>query len=316
MPWSGSRPPRSRVRRAPAGWAGRAARAPTLASAGKGGRVVCSPDSARRRNEVRPQPVDRPGLGAEPSAGPRGWRPAAPRGGRRCVHVTRDHGRLDEEGFLYVEGRMDDTIIRGAENIAPAEIEDVLLRHPDVLDAVVVGVPDEVWGQRIEAVVVARPGSGLDVEELRAACRGHAAQLEDLEPGRLLGRAAHGQASASRRRERPRRRRPVGRSRADPSGRPVVASHAPDGPLTRSVRRRGASPLPSRRTDQGPHNACSDHEPASPAPGRSSRSRGTAPCRRSTSWDVFDSGRRCVRPAPGFTSGRPAVRRRSRGSRR
>jgi len=89
----------------------------------------------------------------------------------RGLFFTRDHGRLDEEGFLYVEGRMDDTIIRGAENIAPAEIEDVLLRHPDVLDAVVVGVPDEEWGQRIEAVVVARPGSGLDVEELRAACR-------------------------------------------------------------------------------------------------------------------------------------------------
>ena len=89
----------------------------------------------------------------------------------RGFFFTRDHGRLDEEGFLYVEGRMDDTIIRGAENIAPAEIEDVLLRHPDVLDAVVVGVPDEEWGQRIEAVVVARPGSGLDVEELRAACR-------------------------------------------------------------------------------------------------------------------------------------------------
>ncbi|GAA4686751.1 hypothetical protein GCM10023215_22900 [Pseudonocardia yuanmonensis] len=75
---------------------------------------------------------------------------------------TRDQGRLDDEGYLFVEGRVDDTIIRGAENIAPAEIEDVLLRHPDVADAVVVGVPDEEWGQRIEAVVVARPGTELD----------------------------------------------------------------------------------------------------------------------------------------------------------
>ena len=61
---------------------------------------------------------------------------------------------------------MDDTIIRGAENIAPAEIEDVLLRHPDVADAVVVGVPDEEWGQRLEAVVVPRTGTALGADEL------------------------------------------------------------------------------------------------------------------------------------------------------
>jgi acyl-CoA synthetase (AMP-forming)/AMP-acid ligase II len=79
---------------------------------------------------------------------------------------------MDEEGYLFVEGRVDDTIIRGAENIAPAEIEDVLLRHPDVADAVVVGVPDEEWGQRLEAVVVARPGSALDPAALREEVRG------------------------------------------------------------------------------------------------------------------------------------------------
>ncbi|MCE3552926.1 long-chain fatty acid--CoA ligase [Pseudonocardia sp. RS11V-5] len=79
---------------------------------------------------------------------------------------TRDQGRLDAEGYLFIEGRIDDTIIRGAENIAPAEIEDVLLAHPDVADAVVVGVPDEEWGQRIEAVVVARPGTDLDAAAL------------------------------------------------------------------------------------------------------------------------------------------------------
>jgi acyl-CoA synthetase (AMP-forming)/AMP-acid ligase II len=84
---------------------------------------------------------------------------------------TRDEGRVDGEGFLHVEGRVDDTIIRGAENIAPAEIEDVLLRHPDVLDAVVVGVPDEEWGQRVEAVVVPVPGAVLDAEVLRGQVR-------------------------------------------------------------------------------------------------------------------------------------------------
>jgi acyl-CoA synthetase (AMP-forming)/AMP-acid ligase II len=80
---------------------------------------------------------------------------------------TRDDGYLDEEGYLFISGRSDDTIIRGAENIAPAEIEDVLLRHPAVLDAVVFGVPDQEWGQRIEAAVVPRPGTTIDAAELR-----------------------------------------------------------------------------------------------------------------------------------------------------
>ncbi|GAB2996196.1 long-chain fatty acid--CoA ligase [Amycolatopsis acidiphila] len=85
---------------------------------------------------------------------------------------TRDRGRVDEEGYVFIEGRIDDTIIRGAENIAPAEIEDVLLRHPDVDDAVVVGVPDDEWGQRIEAVVVPRPGAEVDPQALREYVRG------------------------------------------------------------------------------------------------------------------------------------------------
>ncbi|GAA3226822.1 class I adenylate-forming enzyme family protein [Actinocorallia longicatena] len=84
---------------------------------------------------------------------------------------TRDQGRLDEDGYLFIGGRADDTIIRGAENIAPAEIEDVLLGHPDVEDAIVVGVPDEEWGQRIEGAVVLRAGATPDSETLRAHVR-------------------------------------------------------------------------------------------------------------------------------------------------
>lgn len=68
--------------------------------------------------------------------------------------ATRDAGRLDADGYLFVEGRADDTIIRGGENIAPAEIEDVLLAHPGIVEAAVVGVPDPEWGQRLVAVVV------------------------------------------------------------------------------------------------------------------------------------------------------------------
>ncbi|MGW0023219.1 class I adenylate-forming enzyme family protein [Rhodococcus sp. NPDC003383] len=84
---------------------------------------------------------------------------------------TRDQGYVDEDGFLFVGGRVDDTIIRGAENIAPAEIEDVILRHSDVLDVAVVGVPDDEWGQRIEAAVVLRPGAAVETDELRAFVR-------------------------------------------------------------------------------------------------------------------------------------------------
>ncbi|GAA5149008.1 hypothetical protein GCM10023321_12190 [Pseudonocardia eucalypti] len=84
---------------------------------------------------------------------------------------TRDLGHVDDEGFLFVEGREDDTIIRGAENIAPAEIEDVLLRQPGIADAVVVGVPDEEWGQRVEAVVTPEPGAELDPDLLRETVR-------------------------------------------------------------------------------------------------------------------------------------------------
>jgi acyl-CoA synthetase (AMP-forming)/AMP-acid ligase II len=82
---------------------------------------------------------------------------------------TRDQGYLDDSGYLFIGGRADDTIIRGAENIAPAEIEDVLLQHAAVADVVVVGVPDEEWGQRIEAAVVLREAATED--ELRAYVR-------------------------------------------------------------------------------------------------------------------------------------------------
>jgi acyl-CoA synthetase (AMP-forming)/AMP-acid ligase II len=85
---------------------------------------------------------------------------------------TRDEGYLDADGYLFIGGRADDTIIRGAENIAPAEIEDVLLAHPAVADAVVVGVPDEEWGQRIEAAVVLRAAEAADPAQLREHVRG------------------------------------------------------------------------------------------------------------------------------------------------
>lgn len=82
---------------------------------------------------------------------------------------TRDRAHLDEAGYLFIEGRADDTIIRGGENIAPAEVEDVIAEHPAVREVAVIGLPDEEWGERLVAVVVAR--GPLEAEELRAFVR-------------------------------------------------------------------------------------------------------------------------------------------------
>jgi acyl-CoA synthetase (AMP-forming)/AMP-acid ligase II len=79
---------------------------------------------------------------------------------------TRDRGWIDDDGYVFVEGRADDTIIRGGENIAPAEIEDVLASCPGVIEAVVVGVPDDVWGQKLAAVVVTRNDHRTTSDEL------------------------------------------------------------------------------------------------------------------------------------------------------
>ncbi len=78
---------------------------------------------------------------------------------------TGDLGSMDERGYLTVTGRLKDMIIRGGENIYPAEIEAVLLRHPAVTDAVVVGVKDEEWGERVAAVVTLDPDSAVPSEQ-------------------------------------------------------------------------------------------------------------------------------------------------------
>ena len=79
---------------------------------------------------------------------------------------TRDAGWFDAEGFLYVDGRLDDVIVRGGENISPGEIETVLHAHPAVSDVAVLGIPDTEWGETVAAVVVLHvdPGTG-DVSE-------------------------------------------------------------------------------------------------------------------------------------------------------
>jgi fatty-acyl-CoA synthase len=68
--------------------------------------------------------------------------------------ATNDGGWLDEAGYLFVEGRLDDVIVRGGENLSPGEIEEVLLLHPAVADVAVFGIPDEEWGEAVAAVIV------------------------------------------------------------------------------------------------------------------------------------------------------------------
>jgi acyl-CoA synthetase (AMP-forming)/AMP-acid ligase II len=79
---------------------------------------------------------------------------------------TGDAGYLDADGYLYICDRVKDMIISGGENIYPAEVEDALYAHPDVLDVAVIGVPDERWGEVPKAVVVRRPGKTLSADEL------------------------------------------------------------------------------------------------------------------------------------------------------
>jgi o-succinylbenzoate---CoA ligase len=83
---------------------------------------------------------------------------------------TGDLGHIDEEGFLYVRDRIDDMIVSGGENVIPAEVEEVLLRHPAVAEAAVIGREDPEWQQAVTAVVVLANGSSATPDELRRHC--------------------------------------------------------------------------------------------------------------------------------------------------
>ena len=79
-----------------------------------------------------------------------------------------DVGYRDAEGFLYICDRLKDMVISGGENIYPAEVESVLYDHPDVAEVAVIGTPDERWGERVVAVVAAKPGRTITLEALQA----------------------------------------------------------------------------------------------------------------------------------------------------
>ena len=108
---------------------------------------------------VRGEQVAGEYLGGRQTLTPDGWFP------------TNDGGWLDDDGYLYVDGRLDDVIVRGAENISPSEVEDVLLSHSAVAEAAVVGIPDDEWGETVAAAVVLHPGAGVTKEDLTAWVR-------------------------------------------------------------------------------------------------------------------------------------------------
>jgi O-succinylbenzoic acid--CoA ligase len=91
---------------------------------------------------------------------------------------TGDLGRFDDRGRLQITGRKSDTIVTGGENVAPAEVEAVLLEHPAVGDAGVFARPDPEWGEALVAAVVLRDGVGVDAEELRAFCAARLASFK------------------------------------------------------------------------------------------------------------------------------------------
>jgi len=89
--------------------------------------------------------------------------------------VTGDWGSRNADGTLNLVGRGSECINTGGEKVFTEEVEEVVLRHPHIADAVVVGAPDTTWGQVIVAIVTAREGTGVDVDEVRANCRAHLA---------------------------------------------------------------------------------------------------------------------------------------------
>jgi acyl-CoA synthetase (AMP-forming)/AMP-acid ligase II len=123
---------------------------------------------------------------------------------------TRDAGHVDEDGYLFVHGRLDDVIVRGGENLSPGEIEAVLVEHPAVAEAAVVGIPDLQWGETVAAAVVLEPGMQVSEDELRDHVRARLrsartpeviefrSELPFSETGKLVRRVLRDELAAAR----------------------------------------------------------------------------------------------------------------------
>jgi acyl-CoA synthetase (AMP-forming)/AMP-acid ligase II len=114
------------------------------------------PDQSVRCGEVGEVLISSPSLAAEIWGDPEATAAAFVIDGERRWWRSRDLGRMDDGGYLYLEGRRDDMIISGGINIMPARVEDVLLAHPGVAECAVVGVPSPQWGEEVQAFIVGR----------------------------------------------------------------------------------------------------------------------------------------------------------------
>jgi acyl-CoA synthetase (AMP-forming)/AMP-acid ligase II len=92
--------------------------------------------------------------------------PATQQAVQNSWYHSGDAGYMDEDGYIYIQDRIKDMIISGAENIYPAEVESAIFEHPAIQDAAVIGVPDAKWGESVKAIVVLRPNARLTADEL------------------------------------------------------------------------------------------------------------------------------------------------------
>jgi acyl-CoA synthetase (AMP-forming)/AMP-acid ligase II len=88
---------------------------------------------------------------------------------------TGDGGYMDAESYVFVVDRIKDMIITGGENVYSVEVENVISKHPSIATCAVIGLPDDVWGERVHAVVVLQAGQELELEDLQALARGQIA---------------------------------------------------------------------------------------------------------------------------------------------
>ena len=89
-----------------------------------------------------------------------------------------DMGHLDDDARLYIAGREKDMIIRGQENIYPVEIETVINQHPSVSEVAVIGVPDEIFGEQVKAILVPRDGEVIEEDEIHRLCQENLAEFK------------------------------------------------------------------------------------------------------------------------------------------
>src|SRR5262245_44339045 len=151
-----------------------------LRKPGSCGRICPGMEVAVLDEAGQPAPVGQPGelyVRRHPGMFDEYWRKPDATGVMRRGgwYSVGDVAYLDQEGFVYICDRKRDMIISGGVNIYPAEIEDVLHRHPKIQDVAVFGVPDDEWGERVHVAVQARPGQSLSAEEVVSFARAHLA---------------------------------------------------------------------------------------------------------------------------------------------